>query len=361
MNQSQTPPANAAAYLAAIVESSDDAILSKDLNGIIRSCNPATERVFGYTTAELIGQSVRVLIPPERQAEEDEILNRIKRGERVNHFETVRLTKEGRRVDVSLTISPIHDSSGKLIAASKTIRDISEQKRARSNQAYLAAIVESSEDAIFAKDVNGNIQSINTAAERIFGYTASELVGRSIHVVIPPERHSEEEEILGRVRAGEHLEHFETVRVAKDGRRLDISLSVSPIRDEADAIIGVAQTARDITEQKRLARELAAQQEWFRVTLGSIGDAVIASDPDGRVTYMNDTAQTLTGWTAGEASGRALAEIFHIVHEKTRLPVDNPAALVIRSGHIVGLANHTVLIGRNGTERPINRQRGTDS
>jgi PAS domain S-box-containing protein len=349
----ETPPTNAQAYLAAIVESSDDTILSKDLNGIIRSCNPATQRVFGYTPAELIGQSVRVLIPPERQAEEDEILGRIKRGERVNHFETVRLTKEGRRIDVSLTISPVHDPSGAVVAASKIVRDISEQKRARGYQAYLAAIVESSEDAILAKDLNGIIQSANAAAERIFGYRASELVGRSIHIVIPSDRHAEEDEILARVRRGERLEHFETVRMAKDGRRLDISLSVSPIRDQSGGIIGVAKIARDVTEHKRLARELAAQQEWFRVTLGSIGDAVIASDPDGQVTYMNGSAQTLTGWTAQEAVGHALADVFHIVNEKTRLPVDNPAVLVMRSGHIVGLANHTVLIDRNGVERPI--------
>ena len=347
------PPTHAESYIAAIVESSEDAILSKDLDGVIRTCNPATERLFGYTRAELVGQSIRILIPPERQAEEDDILARLRRGERVDHFETVRLTKDGRRVEVSLTVSPVHDASGTVIGASKIVRDISEQKRARAAQAYLAAIVESSEDAILAKDLNGIIQSCNAAAQRLFGYAASELVGQSIRIVIPPERQTEEDDILDRVRAGKRLDHFETVRVAKDGRRIDISLSASPIRDESGAIIGVSKIVRDITEQKRLARELAAQQEWFRVTLGSIGDAVIASDPDGQVTYMNAPAQTLTGWTAEEAVGRALADVFHIVNEKTRLAVDNPAALVMRSGHIVGLANHTVLIDRNGIERPI--------
>jgi PAS domain S-box-containing protein len=349
----ETASTGAQAYLAAIVESSDDVILSKDLNGIIRSCNPAAERVFGYKPAELIGQSVRVLIPPERHAEEDEILARLKRGERVNHFETVRLAKGGRPVDVSLTISPVHDASGAVVAISKIVRDISEHKRARATQAYLAAIVESSEDAILAKDLNGIIRSANSAAERVFGYTASELVGQSIRILVPPDRQTEEDEILARVRAGEHLEHFETCRLSKSGRELDISLSVSPIRDDSGAIIGVAKIARDISEQKRLARDLAAQQEWFRVTLESIGDAVIASDPEGRVTYMNESAQTLTGWRAEEAAGRALAEVFPIVNEKTRLAVDNPAALVMRSGQIVGLANHTVLIDRNGVDHPI--------
>ena len=118
------------AYLAAIVDSSDDAIISKDLNGIVRSCNAAAERLFGYPAHELIGQPIRVLIPSERQAEEDEIIARIRNGVRVDHFETVRVTKDGRLVDVSLTVSPVRDASGRVIGASKIARDITDQKRA---------------------------------------------------------------------------------------------------------------------------------------------------------------------------------------------------------------------------------------
>src|SRR5690349_7803887 len=148
---SRKMPEAAQAYLAAIVESSDDAILSKDLNGIIQSCNAAGERIFGYSAGELIGQPVRVLIPPERQAEEDNILARIRRGERVDHFETVRVRKDGRRIDVSLTVSPVRDATGRIIGASKIARDITEQKRISAAQSYLAAIVDSSEDAILSK------------------------------------------------------------------------------------------------------------------------------------------------------------------------------------------------------------------
>ena len=350
--QSQSPiPANA--YLAAVVESSDDAIVAKDLDGIIQWCNGATERIFAYTAAELVGKPVRILIPPERQAEEDDILGRIRRGERVDHFETVRVTKDGRRVDISLTVSPVRDASGRIIGASKIARDITEAKRTRAPQAYLAAIVESSEDAILSKDLEGIIQSCNAQAERLFGYPSRELVGRSIRMLLPADRQAEEDEILDRIRRGERIEHFETVRLTKDRRPLEISLSVSPIRDADGRIIGVAKIARDITEQNQVARELGAQREWFRVTLGSIGDAVIASDPDGRVRYMNGPAETLTGWLADEAIGQPLADVFRIVNETTRQPVENPAALVMRSGHIVGLANHTVLIDRNGGDRPI--------
>ena len=222
MKEEQSVPQ---AYLAAIVQSSDDAILSKDTNGIIQSANAATERIFGYTAAELIGKSVRVLIPPELQAQEDEILARIRRGERIEHFETVRLTKDNRRIDISLTVSPVRDGAGRVIGASKIVRDITDRKRARDAQARLAAIVASSTDAIVTKDLNGIIQSCNHACEQIFGYREAELVGRSVLVLIPPERHAEEDMILGKVRAGERVEHFETVRLAKDGRRLELSLT----------------------------------------------------------------------------------------------------------------------------------------
>src|SRR5688572_16787841 len=220
-------------------------------------------------------------------------------------------------------------------------------------QAYLAAIVESSDDAIISKNLDGIIQSANAAAGRLFGYTAGELIGRSVRILIPPDRQSEEDKILARIRRGERVDHFETVRVAKDGRLIDISLTVSPVRDASGAIIGVSKVARDITERKQAAAALAAQREWFRVTLASIGDGIIASDPDGRVTYMNGIAEGLTGWTSESAQGLPLADVFEIVNETTRQPVDNPAGLVIRTGRILGLANHTLLINRDGTERPI--------
>ena len=132
-----------------------------------------------------------------------------------------------------------------------------------------------------------------------------------------------------------------------------MSLTVSPVRDAEGRIIGASKIARDITEQKRMARELDAQREWFRVTLASIGDAVIACDPGGRVTYMNEAAEAVTGWLASNATGQPLAEVFRIINEKTLKPVDNPADLVLRTGQTVGLANHTVLIDRNGRQRPI--------
>jgi len=127
------------AYLAAIVESADDAIIAKNLDGIIQSCNATAERMFGYTAAELIGQPVRILIPAERQAEEDDILARLRRGDKIAHFETVRLTKTGQPLYVSLAVSPVRDASGHVIGASKIVRDITEQKRIESERDHLLA------------------------------------------------------------------------------------------------------------------------------------------------------------------------------------------------------------------------------
>lgn len=221
------------------------------------------------------------------------------------------------------------------------------------SQVYLAAIVESSDDAIISKDLNGIIRSFNSSAERLFGYRAEEIVGHPVTILIPPDRPNEENEILARLRRGEKVDHFETVRMAKDGRLLDVSLSVSPVRDASGKIVGAAKILRDITEKKRVARTLAAQQEWFRVTLASIGDGVIASDPEGCVTFLNPVAEQLTGWDAKAALGKPLAEVFHIVNENTRRKVENPAHRVLREGVTVGLANHTVLIARDGQEAPI--------
>jgi PAS domain S-box-containing protein len=333
-------------------EPADAPTLIFDLDGTIQACNPAAERLFGRAAAELVGQHVSLLIPPDRRDEHEDLRVRAERGERIDGFETVRLGAGGRRIDVALTVDPLRDGEGRPAGWSVVLRDITERKRAAAH-AYLAAIVESSDDAIISKGLDGIVQSCNAAAERLFGYRASELIGRSIRTLIPQDLQAEEDEILARLRRGERIDHFETVRVAKDGRRLDISLTVSPVRDEQGRIIGASKTARDITERKRAAAELAAQREWFRVTLGSIGDAVIASDPQGHVSYLNATAERLTGWRLDEAQGRALAEVFRIVNEKTREPVLNPAVLVMRTGQIVGLANHTLLIARDGEEYPI--------
>jgi PAS domain S-box-containing protein len=247
-------PVELAARHAAIVASSDDAIVSKDLTGRITSWNAAAERLFGWRADEVIGQSISIIIPPDRQTEETYVLSRISQGLGVDHFETVRQRKDGSRIEISLTVSPIHASDGTVIGASKIARDISDRRRMEWEAQRLAAIVESSADAIVSKSVDGIIQTWNRGAERMFGFSAAEAVGRHVSIIIPEDRLHEETEVLRRVRAGESVDHFETVRRRKDGSFLDISLAVSPIRQGRE-IIGASKIARDITEQRRLRKE----------------------------------------------------------------------------------------------------------
>ncbi len=253
------------ARLAAVIEWSDDVIVSKTLDGIITSWNPAAERLFGWTAAEAIGKHITLIIPAERRAEEDDVLARIRRGERVDHFETVRITKDGRLVDVSITVSPIRDGAGRVVGASKIARDISERRRIEVVQARLAAVIEWSDDVIVSKTLDGIITSWNPAAERLFGWTAPEAVGKHITLIIPAERRAEEDDVLARIRRGERVDHFETVRITKDGRFVDVSITVSPIRDGAGRIVGASKIARDISERRRIEQErvslLAREQE----------------------------------------------------------------------------------------------------
>ena len=254
--QSHTRGGSSDALLAAIVGSSEDAIISKDLDGIVTSWNKAAERMFGFTAQEALGRSITLIIPPERLHEEGEILARIRGGERIEQFETQRRHKDGRIVDVSLTISPVKDDTGRVIGASKVARNIGDQKRNVELRGLLAAIVNSSDDAIISKDLHSIITSWNFGAERIFGYKPEEVLGRPIWMLFPPDRIQEEQQILDRIKRGERVDHFETLRMRKDGSLVEISLTISPIFDADGRVVGASKIARDISERRRSERAM---------------------------------------------------------------------------------------------------------
>jgi PAS domain S-box-containing protein len=257
--------------LASIVESSDDAIISKNLDGIITSWNRSAERLFRYLAEEVIGKPVTIIIPAERHHEEDMILGHIRRGEHVDHYETVRRRKDGTLIDISLTVSPIRGEEGRFVGASKIVRDITERKKmdaqlreSRDQFRRLASIVESSDDAIISKNLDGIITSWNNSAERLFGYVPGEVIGKPVMLIIPPERHHEEAMMLGRIRRGVRVEHYETVGRRKDGSVIDISLTVSPVRGAEGTVVAASMSARDITERKHAEEELRKSEERFR-------------------------------------------------------------------------------------------------
>jgi PAS domain S-box-containing protein len=238
----------------AVIASSDDAIISKDLNGIISSWNGGARRIFGYEAEEMIGQPILRLIPEELHHEEAIILAKLRAGERIDHFETIRVRKNGERFHVSVTISPVKDDRGVIIGASKIARDISDRHRADENRFRLAAIVNSADDAIIGKDLNGIITSWNAGAQRLFGYKEDEILGQSILRLIPENLRYEEEEILRKVKAGEKIEHYETTRVSKSGETREVAVTISPILDINGKVVGASKIARDVSDRKKVER-----------------------------------------------------------------------------------------------------------
>jgi PAS domain S-box-containing protein len=235
--------------------------------------------------------------------------------------------------------------------------------------------------AIFLLDANGNVISWNAGAERIKGYRADEVIGQQFSRFYPPDRIASNwpEYELEQARITGRFED-ENWRVRKDGTQFWANVVITAFRDHTGKVRGFLKITRDLTERKqaeknalrlleeestrrlaenrmldalRAEQEARRHREQLRVTLSSIGDAVIATDMRGAVTFMNPVAEELTGWGSDEAAGQPLGQVFSIVNEETRLPVENPVAKVLREGYTVGLANHTVLINRNGKETPI--------
>jgi two-component system sensor kinase FixL len=295
------------AFLTSIVQSSNDGIAGITNDGIIRTWNHAAELIYGYSAAEVIGTSAlsfaRRTASKDVFATEKEIIARIIAGEPVAPFETVRIRKDGSRVDVQITLASVRCARGRVLGISSTIRDITERKLQEQQKALLSAVVESSNDAVLTKTLDGTITSWNAAAEGMFGYTADEMIGSSMASLIPPDRADEEDDILRRVRLGEAVRHFETVRLRKNGPPLDVSVSISPIRDARGTVIGASKTMRDITERKRA-------EETLRVTLESIGDGFFAVDAKWRFVYVNAPAERLMGMNREELLGKNFWDVF---------------------------------------------------
>ena len=314
-----------ARHFAAIVASSDDAIISKSLDGTVLTWNAAAERLFGYTAAEIVGCSIRLIVPRDRQAEEDHVLAAVGRGETIDHFETVRQRKDGALVPISLTVSPIRDASGEIVGASKIARDLSRTERIQSDARRLAAIVDSSDDAIVGKNLNGIVTSWNAAAERMFGYSADEMIGRSVRLVIPEDRQHEEDEVLRRMRLGQRLDHYETIRRRKDGSLFPVSLTISPVCNEQGAVIGASKIARDVTERARADQERRRLLEIARAT-NRLKDEFLATLSHELRTPLNAIAgysrMMQTGLLRGDKQERAIDTIVRNASSLTQMIED---------------------------------------
>jgi PAS domain S-box-containing protein len=235
--------------LAAIVAASDDAIVSLGTDFVVKTWNAGAQRMFGYDEVEARGQLLNDLIVPG--AEGSDIYSAAVECRTIASREMVGRHKDGHPVAVKTSASPILDGFGTVTGLSVILRDIRERQYAELTQARLAAIVMSSADAIIGKTLDGFITTWNQAAERMFSYPASEMIGQSVRRLIPADRQRDEDVILTRLARSECIEQYETVLLAKDGRTFDASITVSPMRDACGGIIGCSKIIRDITARKR--------------------------------------------------------------------------------------------------------------
>jgi PAS domain S-box-containing protein len=253
-----------------------DAVIVTDAEGRVTFLNTVAERLTGWSAEDAKRQPLatvfRIVNEHTRKPAEDPVGKVLRTGVvagLANH--TILVSRTGREVLIDDSAAPIQLPDGKIFGVVLIFRDVTERRQAEHARGWLASIVESSDDAIISKRLDGTITSWNPAAERLFGYSPDEIIGRPVTSIIPPELQAEEEDILRRLRRGERVEDFETVRMSRDGRRIDVSLTISPVRNEAGEIVGASKIARDITRRKEaelLLRDADRRKDEFLATLG---------------------------------------------------------------------------------------------
>ena len=292
-----------AQLIAAIVENSADAIISGSLNGVVTSWNPAAERMYGYSSAEVIGKPAKFLTPKDRTGEVEAVLEQIKIGQRVKHLETTRIRKDGTVFPVSLTVSPIRDENGTIVGTSVIHRGLTDQKGTLAAAQRMVAIVESSNDAVVSRTLNGVVTSWNPAAARMFGYSSQEIIGRPISILVPEGRAGELISIRANINAGRSVGDYATIRVRKDGTVFPVSVTVSPICDENGAVVGASVIYRDVSELSHAAR-------YTRSLIKAALDPLVTISPEGKITDVNAATVKATGVPRNKLVGTPFCDYF---------------------------------------------------
>ncbi|HTA64028.1 MAG TPA: PAS domain S-box protein, partial [Xanthomonadaceae bacterium] len=269
--------------------------------------NATYAQILGLPSPDIVGQRVADVLAPLYEQQIRPRLDRAFAGERVAYV-LHRLTPDGTR-HYEVRYEPT-EVDGLVSVVVVVITDITDLKNAEMSSRMLAAIVESSDDAIIGKTLDGTITSWNAGAERVFGYSRAEAVGHSMLMLFPQDRYDEEPRIIAQIARGESIDHFETVRVRKDGERIHVSATISPIRDETGRIVGASKIARDITGRKQAALELLESERRFSAMLANVELASVMLDRQARITFCNDYLLQLTGWRREEVLGRNWFELF---------------------------------------------------
>lgn len=281
--------------LAALAAASSDAMIAWSADGRVLVWSGASSRLYGYSAEEAVGRQAADFLTPADRC-------RWPQGSPASpvSLEMIRVHKDGTLVPVRLQLQPIYSEDGRVVGLAEAGRlqtdaRLVSEDGSEAMRLHLSSIVESSEDAIISKSLTGVIQSWNRGAQQIFGYQAEEVVGRPITILIPPDRQDEEVQILARIRAGERVQHFETVRVRKDGRAIQVSLTVSPVFGQGGRIMGASKIARDVTAMRRAQRELSDTQERLQAVVQAAAVVLFAFDGKGCLTFLEGRALSALG------------------------------------------------------------------
>jgi PAS domain S-box-containing protein len=340
MRSAETRESARGELLRVTLASIGDAVITTDTAGRVTYLNPVAESLTGWSHGDALGQPLdtvfRILNERDRTRAESPAVRALRDGAvtgLTNH--TILLRADGVELPIDDSAAPIRDERGLVSGCVLVFRDISERRRRERAEAdrsrdarLLASIVASSDDAIVAKSLDGIIQSWNAGAERVFGYTEQEAIGRHISLVIPPERIAEEDQIIARLRAGQRVDHFETERMRSDGQRLPVSLTISPIRDDAGNVVGASKIARDVTRQL----QAEADRQKFVTLIENSTDFIGICDLDGVASYVNRAGLAMVGLDGIEETRRIHMRDFFFPEDQARV-MDELFPSVMERGH----------------------------
>jgi two-component system sensor kinase FixL len=342
---------DAVSRLAAIVASSDDAIIGLTLEGVITDWNRGAEDIFGYRAEEMIGRTVATILPPGYEAEETEILERIRQGFKVEHYQTRRRRKDGGEIDVAITISPVWDEEGRLIGASKVSRDISAAKRdeqaLKEREAHLQSVLDTVPDAMIVIDVAGIMQSFSATAERLFGYDASEVIGRNVSMLMPSPYREQHDSYLARYMATGQRRIIGIGRLVvgqrKDGSTFPMELAVGEMRSGPRRFF--TGFVRDLTERQKTQQRLQELQSEliFMSRFTALGE--MAS------TLAHELNQPLTAIASYLNGARRLLERGEPDLAMIQSAVDSAADQSLRAGQIIKRLRE--FVSRGESERHV--------
>lgn len=331
----------ASLYTRSLIEASRDPLVTISPEGKITDVNMATEKATGRNRSELIGTDFSDYFTEPDKAQEG--YQQVFAQGFVTDYPLALRHRDGHVTDVLYNASVYRDEAGAVLGVFAAARDITELQRAEAARTQLAAIVESSNDAIIGKTTEGIITSWNKGAESIYGYAADEIIGQPITILAPPSRHAEIHELLEKVRKGGTVANHESERFRKDGALIHVALTLSPIRDASGNITGISTIARDITEKRRMEEELHQASVYNRSLIEASLDPLVTISPEGKITDVNRATEKATGRSSPELVGTDFSNYF-TEPDKARagyrqvfakgFVTDYPLALRHRDGHV---------------------------